>query len=241
MEILVVVTIIIILAAIVVPTVFAMLNKAHQTSALSALRQLGSGMTNYVSQNDGTLPGEDAPGPDTWNAASLAENANVWYNAIPKLLGMRTVGEYGNDPRAFYTKQNILFSQGAKYPEGDAKLKMPLFAYAINTKVQRKLGAPVKGAVKLGVISNAGRTVCFLEQGLPGEKKAMDQQPKYDGSCKGSAKSFVARYGDKGVLEFFDGHVEVVSGKDILTTTGAFPYPQTNIVWTRTAEENPNK
>ena len=44
-----------------------------------------------------------------------------------------------------------------------------------------------------------------------------------------------------GVLCFIDGHVELVSVKEVLTETGQFPYPQSEVVWTRTPEENPNK
>ena len=70
---------------------------------------------------------------------------------------------------------------------------------------------------------------------------ALQTKKDYDGSPKGSAKSFVGRYGGQGHLFFANGHAELVSPKDVLTETGDFPFPQTSVVWTRTPEENPNK
>jgi len=242
MEMLVVVAILLVLAAIAVPVFMAVKSRADQTTALNTMRQLGGALATYIGQNDGTFPAEDSKGIDTWASAAKADNKNVWYNALPKILGYRGVGEYGSNPREFYTKKNILFLPGAGYPEADTKLTQPLFAIAINTKLERKdPTTKEKNPPKLSAITAPSKTVAFLEQGLPKEKKAMAQQPKYDGSCKGSAKSFVARYGGKGMLTFVDGHAEAVEGKDVLTETGGFYFPQIAIIWTKTAEEDPNK
>jgi hypothetical protein len=105
----------------------------------------------------------------------------------------------------------------------------------MNTKLHRKNPDGKKEDVLLPQITNPAKTVLFLEQGLPKEEKAIQAQPKYDGSCKGSAKSFVARYGGEGCLAFVDGHVQTVTGKEILTESAAFPLPQSDIVWTRNA------
>ena len=95
-----------------------------------------------------------------------------------------------------------------------------MFAIAINTKLQRN-DANKQKSVRMVQISNPARTVLFLEQGLKGEKpKAMPQQPAYDGSPKGSAKSFVARYNGLGVITFVAGNAETVEGRIFLKTTG---------------------
>ena len=71
----------------------------------------------------------------------------------------------------------------------------------------------------------------------------MPQQPKYDGSPKGSAKSFVTRYGGVGIVTFVDGHAEGIDGKDILEENGQFKFPLQpgDVIWCKTPEENPNK
>ena len=251
MEILVVIAIILVLAAIAFPVFATVQNRANKAVAMNNMRQLGSAAGAYTSQNDGALPAEDAKGTDNWAAAALPDNAKAWYNALPVILSHKSVAQYASNPQAYYSKENLLFLPGAKYPESEKKLVAPLFAIAINTKLQRKDkasgGTGEKSSARLSQITNPSRTVLFLEQGIKGEEKAMKQQPKYDGSCKGSAKSFVTRYNGFGVLTFVDGHSELVEGKDILTETGDIPWQKSNppaqpgdIVWTKTPEEDPN-
>ena len=248
MEILVVIAIILVLAAIAFPVFATVQSRANKAVAMNNMKQLGSASGAYTSQNDGLLPAEDSKGTDNWASAALPENAKAWYNALPVLLNHKSVAQYASNPQAYYSKENLLFLPGAKYPESEKKLVAPLFAIAINTKLQRKdkskEGTTEEKSARLSQITNPARTVLFLEQGLKNEDKAMKQQPKYDGSPKGSAKSFVARYNGLGALCFVDGHVDFVEGKDILTETGDFPYKDRqpgDIIWTKTPEEDPNK
>ena len=66
------------------------------------------------------------------------------------------------------------------------------------------------------------------------------------GPSKGSAKSFVARYGGKGMIAFADGHVDEVAGKDLLDSSGQIIWDTTTvnnpsaIIWTADPAENPN-
>jgi type II secretory pathway pseudopilin PulG len=242
MEILVVIAIILVLAAIAFPVYGAIRNKANKAVALNNMRQLSAALMTYAGQNDQNLPAESAKGPDTWQAAADPENGRVWYNALPKLLGHKPVGDYANSPRDFYTKDNLVFLPGAVYPDSDKKLVSPLFAIALNTKLQRKDESGNKGA-KLNQITNPGRTVLFFEHGIKGEQKASPTQPAYDGTPKGSARSFVARYGGQGVITFCDGRAETIEVKDILTETGKILWIQgqmPDVIWCRTPEEDPN-
>ena len=241
MEILVVIAIILVLAAIAFPVINTIGNRKHQAVAMNNMRQLGSAAGSYSAQNDGELPAEDAKGTDTWASAAKPENAKAWYNALPVILSQKSVAQYATTPQSYYSKENILFLPGAKYPETDKKLTAPLFAIAINTKLQRKSETGEKSA-RMSQISNPVRTVLFLEQGIKGETKAMKQQPGYDSSPKGSAKSFVARYNGFGVITFLDGHAELVEGKDILEENGQFKWPVQpgDIIWGKSTEENEN-
>ncbi|RYD63219.1 MAG: type II secretion system protein [Verrucomicrobiaceae bacterium] len=241
MELLVVIAIILVLAAIAFPVYTSVRQRSNKAVALNAMRQLSSAASTYSAQNDGELPREDSKGTDDWIAAADPLNVKAWYNALPKILGQKSVGEYANFPRDYYTKTNLLYIPGALYPENDKKLVLPLFAIAINTKLQRKDADGNKAPVRYMQISNPAKTVLFLEQGLPDESKSVPTQNKYDGSCKGSGRSFVGRYGGQGVLTFVDGHSELHDPKDVLTETGRFPFPPEGIHWTRSADEDPNK
>jgi len=243
MEALVAVAIILVIVAIGFPVYTIMRQRANKQVALKTMKDLGSGLTSYVAQHSGVLPAEDASGTDSWKNAAKPEANEAWYNAIPRQVGRKGVGDYADSPREFYTKDSIIFLPGATYPESDKKLREPLFAIAFNTKLQRRDADGRKKPTKQADITNPVRTVIFLEQGLPDEPKTLQIQTKkdYDGSCKGSAKSFVGRYGGKGVLVFFDGHAEVVDANDLLTEIGTIPYPQSTVIWTCNPEENPNK
>ena len=243
MEILVVIAIILVIAAITFPAILTAKNRAHKAAAISNMKQLGSAAGVFTSQNDGLLPPEDGPGATTWASVSRTEEANAWYNSLPQILSKKRVADYASNPQAYYSKENILWLPGAKYPETDRRLAQPLFAIAINTKLQRKdTITGVKSEAKLSQITQPSRTVLFLEQGLRHEERAMEIQRRYDGSPKGSAKSFVARYNGFGVVTFVDGHAEPLDGKDILEPNGLikFPVQPGDVIWSKTPEEDPN-
>ena len=248
MEILVVVSIILILAAIALPVYSTVLSRANKVVALNNMRQTTATLISYTGQNDGDFPNEGLSGGNSWAMASAAggpqgdEAAKVWFNALPRMTGQKGVGDYAADANSkarFYTKANLLFLPGAQYPPN--KLDKPLFAFAINTKLQRKdKVTKLKGKAKFSQITNPARTVAFLEEGLPLEHKAMVVQSDYAGEPKSAGRSFVERYGGQGVITFLDGHAETFAVKDLLTPAGLLPFPQTKVVWTRTPEEDPN-
>ena len=176
MEILVVVAIITVLAAIAFPIMSRMRANSYKGEAISRLKALASSVGNYASLNNGELPAEDAQGKDDWATAMKPESDRAWYNALPKVMGAKTVGDFARENRtaAFYSKDNVIFLPGATYPEGDKKMTKPHFAIAINTKLHRKAkstpgGDEKKPDIRLQNILNPGRTVLFIEQGLPGD------------------------------------------------------------------------
>ena len=232
MEILVVVSIILVLAAMIFPVVSTVQQRARKVTAMHMMQQLASAAAVYEAQNDGRLPDEGSKTNDSWQACADPGNSKAWFNSLPRLVGMRAVGDFASDPKSFYTPQNLLYVPGAVYPIDDKKLIRPLFAVAINTKLQRKDAEGVKGT-RMAQITNPGQTVLFFDQGLPNEIKSLPVQPKYDGAPKGNARTFVARYGGKGLLTFVDGHTELVEPKDILTETGRIPFPPVGIIWCR--------
>jgi hypothetical protein len=233
-----------VLVTIGVPVYRLIRQNSYKADTLSRMNKIGAAVKTYVAQKGGLLPDEDAKGEDSWTAAADPASAEVWYNALPKLAGSKPVSDYANSPAEFYTPANLLFLPGADYPV-KRQLEKPYFAIAMNTKLQTKNPEGVKVDLKMSDITNPARTVLFLEQGLPGEARSMDQQTKkdYDGASKGSAKSFVARYRKKGWILFADGHAEDFAANELLTETARFPFPPgpDDVIWSRTAEIDPNK
>jgi Tfp pilus assembly protein PilE len=242
-ELLIVVAILVVIIAIAMPVYKAMRQRAHKAVALDKMRTLGGALANYAAQNAGALPAEDADGKDDWYGIAKPEAKDAWYNALPRLIGRKGAADFASSAADFYKDENLLFLPGANYPE-KKKFIEPMFAIAFNSKLQRTDASGEKQKARLDEITNQPRTVLLLEQGLLNEKRTLEIQSKkdYDGRPKGSAKSFVGRYdGGKGVLYFADWHAELAPVKETLTETGRFPMPQTEYVWTRTPEEDPNK
>lgn len=240
LEILVVVAIILVLAAIAFPVYSSVRSRSNKVVAMNNLRQITTALISYAGQNDGDFPMESIGTGETWSNASLPVGEKVWYNVLPRMSARKGVGDYLNSPRDFYTKENLLFLPGAQYPANDKKLIRPLFAFAMNTKLQRKDASGLKSKAKLSQIVLPSRTVAFLEEGVPGEPKANAVQPKYEGASKSAGRSFVERYSGQGIVTFLDGHAESLSVKELLTASGQLIFPQTSIVWTRNPEEDPN-
>ncbi|MGB6220154.1 prepilin-type N-terminal cleavage/methylation domain-containing protein [Haloferula sp.] len=239
-ELLVVVAIIVVLAAITVPIMKSMKNRAYRAHAVTKLEALGGALNAYTSDNAGQLPWEDAPGSDDWQTASDPENAEVWYNILPQLMGAEPLGALASDPRRLYEESYPLFLPGAPYPSGDKKLGTPYFAMAMNSRLQRKNDEGVKIRGKLSQILSPSRTVAFLEAGMPGDKKSVPGQRGFDASPKANARAFVGRYNGKGMIVFVDGHVESFAASDLITTSGDIKVPQNTVIWTNDPDEDPN-
>jgi hypothetical protein len=138
LAILMVIAIILVAAGFEFPVFNVNKMKRDTVVALNVMRQPGSAAATETTENGGTLPEADSKGTDTWAAAENPENANVWYNVLPRKLGHKGVDQYASNPQVFYSRENILFLPGAQYPESDKKLARPFFAIAINTRLQRK-------------------------------------------------------------------------------------------------------
>ncbi len=138
MEILVVVAIIIVLAAIGVPAYMMVRQNSYKSVAINKLQQLGAAFVRFSNEQNGALPLEDASGKDDWAPAQDPKNDRVWYNALPKLAGVRNVKDYASEPEAFYRNDNLLYLPGAKYPPVDKAIAQPIFALAMNSRLQRR-------------------------------------------------------------------------------------------------------
>ena len=95
MELLVVIAIIAALGAIGFSMVKSAKGKSQQAAALHKMRDLGIAFATYTTDKNGLLPFEDSTGTDDWQNASRPENQEAWYNALPRLMNSKSVGELG--------------------------------------------------------------------------------------------------------------------------------------------------
>lgn len=215
-ELLVVLAIIAILAGLLTSVLASTRRVGDRAHAMSNLRQMGLGAIHYASEHDSDLPAEGETLP-TWESAALPENANAWYIAIPRALGTRGVGDFAENPEAFYARKNLLFIPAAQYPE--KRKDRPYFAVSMNSKLRDE--GVADGSVRLVNTDQPARTVIFQESGLPGEEPLPGQSPgAYEGRASGYASQTVARYSRKCHLVFADGHVELLAAHDVVDSNG---------------------
>jgi hypothetical protein len=246
MEVLVVVAIVLVLLSIATPIALQMRTKTQKIQAIKVMGNLGAALGRYAADHDGMIPAEDIGGKDEWAPAALPTASEAWYNALPRAVQSQGVGDYvtaGNEA-AFYTPASMMFLPGAHYPNG-RKMARPYFAMGMNSRLNRRVKDGSKPALKLSQISEQTRTVAFFERGLPGEKRAHPTISKsdYDGSPKGTAKAFVARYSNRGVIAFVDGSAREMGAKELLRDNGDIIWASDDpsmILWSPDPKVDPN-
>jgi type II secretory pathway pseudopilin PulG len=239
-ETLVCAAIVAVLAAISIPVLKSFKERSYRARAVEKLRSLGTAMLSYTSDRNGQLPWEDAPGTDDWQAVADPKNGDVWYNALPDIIGSPSAASLVAAPQRFYEDNYPLYLPGAPYPSSDKKLGTPYFAIAMNSRLQRKDDDGIKKRGSLTTIQTPQRTVLFLERGMPGDKQTNSGQRGFDASPKANARAFAARYNGKGLLICADGHVEMRAVSDLISVSGQIKFPQTDLVWTNDPDDDPN-
>ncbi|MEJ5238157.1 DUF1559 domain-containing protein [Limisphaera sp. VF-2] len=244
-ELLVVLVILAILAAMLLPSLSRARAAAQRTACLQKLRQWGLALTLYHQDQDDHFPRE-AVGTSSrlnnWAQVSDPTAADVWYNALPRVLSLRAAADYVHERAGFYSRDSLFHCAAARFPESPETLGNVLFSLAMNSKL-RSGAAPVRASA----IQRPSQTVVFLENRLPPEPKVDPAQADSDlGQPSSYASRFVARHRNRGNLVFTDGHVESLRGDQVVETTPGSPnkgkaiLPQTRIVWTPDPAANPN-
>ena len=225
-ELLIVIAIIAVLAGIVLPIYGNMQMTSRRVQSLSNMRQFGLAFIGYCNDNNGQLPTQGDSSP-TWQgaAASTDNEMTAWYNALPRTYAQsKGLGDYAGDPTDFYAKGSLFFVPAAKYPS--TKLAAPQFAIALCSKLFDSTYISDNSVVRLQNIQSPSSTCIFLENGLLGETPIRTSQSTYNGQARSFASRAVARYSGKVVLTFADGHADVLTGTDLVATSGKAYYPQ---------------
>ena len=246
MELLVAISVVMVLAGLTMQVMKNGREKAQLVRATQKIKDLGSAFVSYTSENGGLLPRENHSGSgDTWQAASEEAAGEVWYNALTRNMMHKTVGDIGEsgNPQLFYDDGYPLFVPGAPYPRSEKKLATPMYAIGMNSRLQRReneTGHKPQGT--LSSIQAPVNTVIFLERGMPKDDMIVRSQANFSASPKAGPKAFAGRHNQKGLLLFADGHVDVMSPREILTGSGKVKTLEegSSVVWTRDPDDDPN-
>ncbi len=122
-EVLVVITIITILAAILLPVLARAKAVARRTQCLNQMRQWGWAFVQYADENEGWMPREGfhATGDVFWNnwaQVSDPRSRDVWYNVLPPYLSHPPASAYWRpqDRLRFYEPGSFFHCPSARFP-----------------------------------------------------------------------------------------------------------------------------
>ena len=244
-ELLVVIAIIAILAGMLLPALSRAKQAARKTACLSNGRQWGLALAIYTHDNEDRIPRESHGANSTlnnWAQVRDPNNRDVWYNALPRAIGLQGAADYGTNIPGFYGKGGLFHCPSAKFPKGYLDGNNALFSLAMNSK----LFSTVDTLLKTSAIQLPSATVVFLENLLKEELKFDAAQATTElGQPSSFASRFSVRHAGQGNLVFADGHAESMRGNQVVETRagpnrGKAILPQTRVIWTSDPEVNPN-
>src|SRR5688572_27607541 len=187
-ELLVVVTIIGILAALSAAAVARGKSGAHRITCINKLRQWGQGAQIYADDHNDKLPQEAVfDGINTWEMTTFSVCSEVWYNSMPKSLGVTSASIYSRTPssqRAFYSSRSFFHCPTARFAPVSATY--PNFSLAMNSKLMMDFESAPDPTLDIGFrnlkmsqIVVPEQTALFLDAGVAGEQRASEYQPPY--------------------------------------------------------------
>jgi prepilin-type N-terminal cleavage/methylation domain-containing protein/prepilin-type processing-associated H-X9-DG protein len=245
LELLVVMAIIAVLAALLLPSMNRAKNAARRATCQAIQRQWGFALSLYQAENGNNMPRHSlgTSSPTDWTQVASADADDVWYNELPRSLGWRAAGDYQLNRAAFYQKDSLFFCPMAKMPPSPGSSNVVLFSTAMNSRLKDARGR----AVKVTTVQQPTATVVFLENRLMGESKVDPEQIDTDlGQPTSDAERFSARHTGAGNIVFVDGHVEAFKGNKVVETRPGHPNkgkaiePQLQVIWTADPFADPN-
>jgi prepilin-type N-terminal cleavage/methylation domain-containing protein/prepilin-type processing-associated H-X9-DG protein len=203
-ELLTVMAIIAVLAAILVPVVGSVRTRANQTTSLNNLRQWGAALAGSLADFDATLPSDGAP-----SGSLKVDDSDAWFNRLPKYIGEKPLTHSDmtvKPPRA--GEKSVWINPAVSTEENRRYVNPPssfLFCYAMNDFLSNSSQRTLKTAA----IERTSATVFMSEQG----DGTPVIEPTTIKAYFGGGDPRTGRDNEANFL-FCDGHVTTMKRKD---------------------------
>jgi prepilin-type processing-associated H-X9-DG protein/prepilin-type N-terminal cleavage/methylation domain-containing protein len=186
-EVLVVITIVIVLAAITMVATKAFREKAGAAVCVQNLRQIGVGLHSYIAENNGRFP--DGTADVSWTDKGMC-----WYDAAAQNLGREYV--------AYHQGQPLPNCFGC--PSGHKKAYEPDWPYTGDYAANLRLGREGDGVMTLAAVKNPSATP-YVQDTV--KQNQFGEWVFGKGFPKTESQAFAARHNGSGNILWVDGHV----------------------------------
>jgi prepilin-type processing-associated H-X9-DG protein len=150
LEVLCVVAVVGVLAALLAPTMRAVSESSHVAGCLNNLRQLGVAFQSYANDHDGYLPRTETPRPDGLSGTV------VWPHHVCDYLGVNYSAIQGA-AKAALARRTPFVCPAEKEPA------QPWHTYAINRQLREVGGAGAKAYIKQAAIKSPSKYVVLSD------------------------------------------------------------------------------
>jgi prepilin-type N-terminal cleavage/methylation domain-containing protein len=227
-ELLTVIAIVGVLAALIVPVVGRARESARKSLSISNLRQWGNALHLHLGDNRGIMPGRGPAQTPTWSEVAQAGAAGAWFNALPPYASAKSLATFAVEDRdTLFRSDNIHRDPSARFGNETTSISRPYFSYALNSQMnvsRAEAGAQTLNGVDQRNVSlpftrypDPAQTVYLFETQSnldPGQTTVTDSN---SGRAYGRSSHLSYRYNRRPSILFLDGSVRTFARGDIDT------------------------
>jgi len=254
-EMLIVIAVIAILAAIILPVLGRAKESARRTACASNLKQWAFAFHCYVEDNEQYIPREGYGNDgrvrrENWANVRDADSRDAWYNSLPDQVRQTPARKYASpepEIRGDFYKNRLFHCPSAKFPTYAATDNDVYFSLAMNSKLIQEPISNDRASIKANTILRPAETVIFLDARVSDrEGKIHHLQLNTDlGQPSAFATRYAARHQTFGNLAFADAHVTPHRGSEIVETRpgnacGLAIFPGGAVYWRPDPLDDPN-